>query len=141
VGHEKGKMSYSVEQQRLDKATLDRTIGMLSARIIGERQEECEENVLDYIRMARMWSNKPFLNHSMQVETARMFQEIAYAPRITAWQAKAYENLLRLTRRMIGASIFRRKGKAQIACLQPDSHSQPCFCKHRLEALNDPTTA
>ena len=42
-------MAYLVEQQRLDKATLDRTIGMLSARIIGERQEECEENVLDYI--------------------------------------------------------------------------------------------
>lgn len=133
-------MIYTVEQQRQDKLTLDRTIGMLSARIIGERQEECEENVLDYIRIARMWVNKPFLNHAMQVETAKMFQEIAYAPRINAWRAKAYETLLKQTRRMISGSIFRRKGKAQVACLQPDSHSQPCFCKHRLEALNDPTT-
>lgn len=132
---------YSIEQQRLDKATLDRTIGMLSARIIGERQEECEENVLDYIRMARMWVNKPFLNHPMQVETAKMFQEIAYAPRISAWQAKAYENLLRQTRRMIGASIFRRKGKVQVACSQPDVHQQPCYCINLKEAQLDPTTA
>jgi len=134
-------MAYSVEQQKLDKATLDRTIGMLSARIIGERQEECEENVIDYIRIARLWVNKPFLNHAMQVETAKMFQEIAYAPRISAWQAKAYETLLKQTRRMIGASIFRRKGKQLETCLNPDEHVQKCYCAHLLEAKNDPTTA
>jgi len=132
---------YTIEQQKQDKLTLDRTIGMLSARIIGERQEECEENVLDYIRMARMWVNKPFLNHAMQVETAKMFQEIAYAPRISAWQAKAYEILLKQTRRMVSASIFRRKGKALVACSQPDIHYQPCYCLHLLEAKHDPTTA
>ena len=128
-------MAYLVEQQRLDKATLDRTIGMLSARIIGERQEECEENVLDYIRMARMWVNKPFLNHPMQVETAKMFQEIAYAPRISAWQAKAYETLLKQTRRMVSSSIFRRKGKKAIACAKPDEHYQPCMCLHLQNAV------
>jgi hypothetical protein len=121
---------YTVEQQKLDKITLDRTLAMLSARIIGERQEECEENVVDYIRIARMWMNKPHLNHAMQVETAKMFQEIAYAPRISAWQAKAYENLLRLTRRMIGASIFRRKGKKAVSCFNPEVHGKGCVCLH-----------
>jgi hypothetical protein len=125
---------YTVEQQRLDKATLDKTIGMLSARIIGERQEECEENVLDYIRMARMWVNKPFLNHPMQVETAKMFQEIAYAPRINAWQAKAYETLLKQTRRMVSASIFRRKHKDEETCDSPLEHIQKCYCAHLAEA-------
>jgi hypothetical protein len=121
---------YTLEQQKIDKGVIDLTIASLSARIIGEKQDYLEGYVADYIRIARLWVNKPHLNHAMQVETAKMFQEIAYAPRISAWQAKAYENLLRLTRRMIGASIFRRKGKKTVSCFNPEVHGKGCVCLH-----------
>ena len=120
-------MAYSIEQQRQDLRILDTTQNSLSARVIGEKQELLESFVLDYVRISRMWANKPFVNPRMVKVSAKMFKELTYAPRISAFQLAEYGKTLAATRRMIRASIFRRR-KKQVACLEPDVHLQPCFC-------------
>ena len=119
--------AYTIEQQKLDLAILDETKMALSARLIGEKQALLESYVVDYVRIARMWANKPHLNPGMVKQSARMFKELAYAPRISAWQLAEYGPLLTQTRKMIRDSLFRRKKKSQ-TCAEPEIHPQKCYC-------------
>jgi|SRR5690348_9416420 len=122
-------MPYSREQQIEDLAIIDRTTSLLSARIVGERQNECEAMLPDYVRIARYFAVEDDSHRSLskQVSIARMFREFVEAPRISAFKLGEYQNTLREVRRVIRAKLMRRKRKHD-KCLVPDMHQQPCFC-------------
>jgi len=118
---------YTKEQQKLDLKVLDDTRDALSARLLGEKQSLCESYVLDYVRIARMWANKPHVNPGMVKQFARVGRDMAYANRITAWQMAEYGQIIARTRKMVQASLFRKKKKSE-TCAEPQVHQQPCFC-------------
>jgi hypothetical protein len=120
-------MAYTIEQQKMDLVILDATRDALSARTIGEKRELLEAYVLDYVRISRMWANKPHSNPGMVKYCARMFNNLAFSERITAWDMARYGQLIYATRKMIRDSIFRR-AKAKPPCAFPYRHTQPCYC-------------
>lgn len=125
-------MGYSREQQVEDLACIDRTRAMLSGRIVGERQIECERYVGDYARIARYFVAydkvlKTQSNTRFSRSVARMFQEIALAPQISGLAVGRYDNLLVQVRRKIRAMIQMRRKKPN-TCLFPKVHPPKCAC-------------
>jgi hypothetical protein len=125
-------MAYSREQQVEDIRCLDATASMLSGRVVGERQAECEKYLGDYTRIARYFvawdkERKVQSNTHFSRQVARMFQEIALAPKIEGFLVADYAQLLKVVRRKVRGMLMMRRKKL-ITCAWPDFHPQPCSC-------------
>ena len=120
--------AYTIEQQREDLAVVQHTKDLLGARTIGERQNECEDMLQDYIRIARYWAHPKLGDARTQLECYRMFLDLAENQKISPFMLEPYERLLKQTKKLIQMKIFRRKRKPEETCEQPDVHIQKCFC-------------
>jgi len=115
-------MSYSKEEHEIDKAVIDCTRGMLSARIIGERFDECDGMLPNYVEITERLEK----DLNLMSTASKMFQNLVQ-PKCDPFKVEAYDKLLRQIKTRLGLLRLRRRKKAQ-TCLQVELHSQPCFC-------------
>jgi hypothetical protein len=127
-------MAYTKEQQTKDVILLDYTIGSLSGRVEGEKQDFCISHIDDYIRIARFWGHAKLGKEENILKFKLMLTDLCCNEKVPGFKVEAYDKLLRDTRRLVKQMIFRRK-KAPETCLRPESHIPKCYCGNMAAAM------
>src|SRR5260370_1587595 len=140
---ERESVRYTREQQIEDLECIDITIALLSARVVGEKQNMCEAFLLDYVRISRYFAtNKPRVSGLSQQLVGRMFHRLTSLQAINGFECRHYEQMLKQVRKHVRNMLFLRRKKAA-TCLAPEIHIQKCYCANaaRAKALEEPDVA
>lgn len=114
-------MAYTTEQYEADRTALNAAQNVLSALVVGEKNETCAEFGEDYARMAQYFEGIAVRR------VLRTFLTIAQAPRITGMECGEFSKTLAEVDRMIRSKrkFFRRTPKK---CFKPLLHGKGCAC-------------
>ena len=105
---------YTKEQQVEDLAVVDGTAAILSARVAGERQAECESWLGDYVRISRYFAAEEDTlrnNIVMQRRVQHMFLDLVENKKVSAFKVGEYEQVLRQVKARIKSMLSRRRKK------------------------------
>lgn len=117
--------SYDKETQVEDLDAIKAAEGILSAKVAGETPTDLKPKMHIYARIAGY--HEP--NNGQVKAVARMFWAITCHEKICGFDMNRYAALLPEVRKLVKSKLIRRR-KAAKACLQPDRHSQKCYCAH-----------
>lgn len=124
-------VTYTKEQFAIDKRLLQLAESRLSARVAGHSGVELQSYRDDYFKIADRFAPDYAMVHVVKV----MFIDLMVCEPLHGFDCLRYEKLLKVVKQKLGSLMFfRRKKVNEITCLSPESHLQPCFCSHLLDA-------
>jgi len=123
-------MAYTKEQFTIDKRLLQLAENRLSARVAGHSGVELQQHRDGYFAIASRFDDAA-MSHTVNT----MFIDLMVREPLHGFDCMRYEKLLKVVRKKLGSLMFfRRKKVNEITCLLPQSHLQPCFCSHLMDA-------
>jgi hypothetical protein len=114
-------MAYTTEQYDADKEALDAAQSVLSALVVGEKNEACAQYGEDFARMAQYFDGLAVRR------VLRTFLTIAQSPKISGMECGEFARTLGDVDRMIKSKrkFFRKPAKK---CFSPMTHGKGCCC-------------